>query len=128
MGRTRIMGQEMTPKPQPGEADSPTWADVGEMMRYVEREHKCRVTWEWGTATVGKRGMVGNVIAYRVEGRNNWYACQRLGLFWPTHSARTMPALLVSVLWRLCDAMHDYDELPIFRDQMPQATLPLPPT
>lgn len=110
-----------------GEIDSPTWADVGELMQYVEKEHKCRVTWEWGTASTGKRGMAGNVLAYRVEGRNNWYVCQRLGLYWPTHSARTMPALLVQTLWRLCDAMVDYDELPIFRDKMPKAELPLPP-
>lgn len=110
-----------------GETEEPTWANVAEMIAYVEKEHRCKVTWEMGASSWGKRGLAGSVYASRVEGRNNWYVCQRLGLSWPTSSARTMPALLVRTLWRLCDAMHDYDELPIFRDYMPKAELPPPP-
>src|SRR5215207_9756253 len=105
----------------------PSWGDVVEMIAYVEREFKCKVTWEMGGSSYSKRGLVGSVFASRVEGRSSWYVCQRLDLRWPTSSARTIPALLVQRLWQLCDAMHDYDELPIFRERMPEATLPLPP-
>jgi len=38
-----------------------------------------------------------------------------------------MPALLVRLLWKLSDAMIDYDELPIFRNMMEEAVLPPPP-
>lgn len=109
------------------ENTEPTWANVAEMIAYVEKEYRCKVTWEMGASSFNKRGLTGSVFASRVEGRNNWFVCQRLDLRWPTSSARTMPAALVRTLWRLCDAMHDYDELPIFRDYMPEATLPPPP-
>lgn len=110
-----------------GENQEPTWANVAEMVAYVEREHRCKVTWEMGLSSYSKHGLVGSVFASRVQGRNSWYVCQRLDLRWPTSSAKTMPALLVRTLWRLCDVMVDYDELPILREGMPEATLPLPP-
>jgi len=114
-------------KPERDENTSPTWGDVAEMIGYIEKEHRCKVTWEMGGSAYSKRALVGSVFASRAGGRSNWFVCQRLDLRWPTASAKTIPALLVRTLWRLSDAMHDYDELPIFRDRMPEATLPLPP-
>ena len=105
----------------------PSWADVAELIHHVEKEFKCKVTWEMGVSAYAKLGLVGSVFASRAQGRNDWYVCQRLDLRWPTSSARTIPALLVLKLWKLSDAMHDYDELPILREAMPEATLPLPP-
>jgi len=127
MGRTRCGGLIMAGNHEDRNERGPSWADVAEMINYVEKEHRCKVTWEMGASMYGKRGLVGSVFASRVQGRNDWYVCQRLDLRWPTSCARTIPALLVQRLWKLSDAMHDYDELPMFREAMPEATLPLPP-
>lgn len=113
MGRARIMGVIVAGDHADRGERGPSWADVAEMIGYVEKEFKCRVTWEMGSSSYSKRGLVGSVFASRVQGRNNWYVCQRLDLRWPTSSARTIPALLVQRLWKLCDALHDYGELPM---------------
>lgn len=110
-----------------GEIDSPTWADVIQLAQHLEKEHRCRVVIEMAAQTGTRPAMSVDVVAKRVAGRNDWYSCRYEVGRWPTHNAKTMPALLLRMLWRLSDAMYDYDDLPVLRAIMPEATLPPPP-
>jgi hypothetical protein len=117
----------MAVRMESGENTSPTWANVSEMMQEVEREHKCRVIVEMALIPKGKGAMSIDLVAKRVKDRSDWYTCRYVVGRWPTHRVKTMPALLVQLLWRLSEEMHDYDDLPIFRNMMPEAEIPPPP-
>lgn len=110
------------------ENKEPTWQNVAELLDYLQSEHRCRVVVETSLIPKGKGAISVDVVSRRVRGRSDWYTCRYVVGRWPSHRARTMPALLVQLLWQLSDAMHDYDDLPIFRDLMPEAILPPPPT
>lgn len=127
MGRARIMGVKMAFKAQPGEQESPTWADVIDLSKHVEKEHRCRVVIEMAAGTGTRPNLSVDVVAKRVAGRDDWYTCKYVIGRWPTHRCRTMPALLVQMLWKLSDDMYDYDDLPLLRSMMPEASIPPPP-
>lgn len=109
-----------------GEPKGPSWADVSELIQHIEKEHKCVIRVEMGAARSTRLGLVWDCVAQRANGRQNWYTICHVMRYWPTHQARTVPGLLVQTLWKLQEAIHDYDELPLLRP-MPEADLPLPP-
>jgi hypothetical protein len=82
---------------------------------------------EMAAGTGTRLSLSVDVVAKRVAGRSDWYTCRYVVGRWPTHRVRTMPALLIRMLWQLSDDMYDYDDLPIFRNEMPEAEVPLPP-
>jgi hypothetical protein len=118
----------MALKTRLGEGDAPVWADVMELIRHIEKEHRCRVVVEMALGTGTRPVLSVDTVAKRVAGRSDWYTCKYEVGRWPTHLARTMPALLVRMLWRLDEAMYDYDDLPILREAMPEEECPRPPS
>lgn len=127
-GRARYLGVKVAVRIERGEETSPTWADVCELLKHVEKEHRCRVVIETAAGTGTRMSLSVDVVAKRVAVRSDWYTCRYVVGRWPTHRVRTMPALLHRMLWTLSDDMYDYDDLPILREAMPEATLPLPPS
>lgn len=128
MGRARCSGVEMAFKAEKGEIDSPTWADVIELCKHLEKEHRCRVVIEMAAQTGTRSALSVDCVAKRVAGRSDWYTCRYEVGRWPTHNARTMPALLLRMLWRLSEGMYDYDDLPILRSSVPEEECPRPPS
>lgn len=113
-------------KPVRGEHEGPTWRDVQDLLLHLGKEHKCLVDVRIVAGDWSPPYMEVTVTAKRANSPGDWYTCRYTVGRWPTHRAKTMPALLVELLWKLSDAMHDYDDLPMFRDQMPKAELPPP--
>lgn len=105
----------------------PSWQDVIELVGYLEAQHKCRIVVEMGRQGGPKPYLAVDVIAKRAKGRNDWYTCcYRVGRY-PSYNHKGLPGLLLHLLWGLDEAITDYDDLPLLRDYMPEAELPLPP-
>jgi len=114
-------------KPVRGEYEGPTWRDVLDLQLHLNKEHKCLTEVTFLGADRQPPWLEVTLTARRAAPDRSWYTCRYVVGRWPTHRAKTMPALLVELLWKLSDAMIDYDELPILRDLMPKAELPPPP-
>jgi hypothetical protein len=96
-------------------------------MQELERQFHCKIVIETALVPKGKGVLSVDVVAKRVRGRNDWYTVVYEVARWPTHGHKTMPSLLLRRLWELSNALHDYDDLPLLRSAMPEASLPRPP-
>lgn len=125
--RVRSKENPMSRTIEAGENTSPTWADVTDLITHLEQEHKCRIVVEMSRGSGKAPHLSVDCVAKRVRGRADWYTVQYTVGRWPSHSARTMPALLLRQLWQLSELLHNYDDLPLMRPLMPEAELPPPP-
>lgn len=97
----------------PGENTGPVWRNVHEMIRELEVDLLGRVVVELGAMLKTQGAMSVDVSFRRVRGRSDWYNVAYVVGRYPSHRAKTMPGMLVAMLWELRDLVLDYDARPI---------------
>lgn len=113
--------------PEPGELNGPMWKDVWLLMEELNRELKGRCVLEMCRASYGTAIGRLDLSLRRSRGRTDWFTVATVGASWPTGNARTMPALLIRLLWQLEDAVAEAETRAALAVKAPEGELPLPP-
>lgn len=112
---------------EPGENVGPAWRDVWLLMAELNRELKGRCVIAFDLTSGGFPRAVVEITLIRTRGRNDHYTVASVRGSWPTSTSRTMPALLIRLLWQLEDAAAEADTRAGAVPPYAEGVLPLPP-
>lgn len=115
-------------KTEPGENVGPVWRNVFEMVRELEVDLGGRVVIEMGAIVKSQGALSVDASFRRVRHRSDWYNVAYVVGRYPSHRAKTMPGMVVAMLWELRDLVLDFDARPIVaQSDWTEGLPPLPP-
>lgn len=103
----------------------PAWQDVWRSAREIEAQLRCHAVFRMGTSKVTKTGGVVELFLTRPLGRGRYGAIAHVDGLYPSRQFSTMPALMISLLYRALEAGIAFDARPYAQQRLEE--LPLPP-